>query len=338
MPKTTRKEWLESYRDGYELLPLDTARAAFGWLVTGPEPLGVDGRRFEVLPDRHVPLDELRDLLMRSAVPDEVRDAIWTYLVECSRCEGGAWTVACVGMAMPSLAARARWLGARYRGERADVHAALLTGFVGALATIELTGPAVMMRLIWRAWEDGKAALSESLDAPLPVEADEFHSVASRPPYSHPDLVLARAVGDGVLTPTEAELISATRLGDVSMGEWTKIRGVALKTGFKARDRAEDRLVSWLREQPSGSDSGDPAGDAATGASGPTADVTPTDLQQPLAVSGRRRNGRPSTAKKSPPSVSKTAPDSSLVGCGESGSVSPHTAVAREMPEVRRCA
>lgn len=318
--RTARKEWLESYRNCYDSLPLDTARIAFGWLVTGPEPLGVDGCEFDGLPDRHVPLDELRDWLMRTEVPGRVRDAIWICLVEQSRREGGAWTVACVGMAMPSLASRARWLGARYRGERADVHAALLAGFVRALATIDLADPGVMMRLIWRAWEDGKAALAESLNAPLPVDTVEFHSTAPRPPYGHPDLVLARAVGDGVLTPTEAELISATRLGDVPMAEWTQARGVALKTGFKARDRAEDRLVSWLRDQRSGSGSEDPVGDAATALSNSVADETPIDPQQSLAVSGRRRNGRPHRSLSR--SVSKNAPESPLVECGETREIS----------------
>lgn len=51
-------------RDGHEWLPLDTARDAFQWLVTGPEPMAVQGARFAGLPRRRVPLDELRDRLM----------------------------------------------------------------------------------------------------------------------------------------------------------------------------------------------------------------------------------------------------------------------------------
>ena len=39
---------------------LDIARDAFTLLVTGPKPLAVDGRDFAGLPDRVVPLNELR--------------------------------------------------------------------------------------------------------------------------------------------------------------------------------------------------------------------------------------------------------------------------------------
>lgn len=38
-------------------------------------------------------------------------------------------------------------------------------------------------------------------------------------PASHPDLVLAEAVAEGVLTVIEAELVGETRVGGVALGE-----------------------------------------------------------------------------------------------------------------------
>lgn len=157
----------ERNRDGHEWLPLDTARDAFQWLVTGPKPMAVHGARFAGLPRRWIPLDELRDRLMSKQCPDPTRDRVWAYLVRRSRAAGGAWTVACVGMALPSLASSARWFAARYRGDRADVHAAVLAGFLEALATVDLADPGIVVRLHYAARRAGQAALEESLDAPV---------------------------------------------------------------------------------------------------------------------------------------------------------------------------
>ncbi|MFD8494855.1 hypothetical protein [Amycolatopsis sp. NPDC059657] len=326
-------------RDEHEWLPLDTARNAFGWLVTGPKPLSIHGARFAGLPRRTVPLDELRDRLMSKQCPRRTRDDVWAHLVLRSRVEGGKWTVACVGMALPSLASSAKWLAARYPGDRADVHAAVLAGFVEALGTVELAEPAIALRLHYAARRAGKVTLEESLDAPRPVGSG-YRSTVPRPPYGHQDLVLARAVGEQILTPTEAELISATRVGDTSMTEWAQAHGTALKTAFKARDRAEDRLVSWLLEQVAEPDSEDPVAYAALNALASGTATPPSDDEPGLsrAVSGRHRNGRPVKEKKSSRLVSKNDPKSRLLGCGEIPPSSPRTDATPPNPEAHRCA
>lgn len=325
--------------EGHEWLPLDTARDAFGWLVTGPKPMAVHGARFAGLPQRPVPLDELRDRLMSKQCPPRTRDDVWAHLVVRSRAHGGAWTVACVGMALPSLAASARWLAARYRGDRADVHAAVLTGFIHALATVDLTDPGIVVRLHFAARRAGQAALEESLDAPRPVDTDD-HSVAPPPPSGHPDLVLARAVGEGVLTPTEADLISATRLGEVSLTDWGAAHQSEFWATYKARQRAEHRLVSWLADRTENQDSEDHVAEAALSALaiGENSAHSDADKDSSRAVSGRRRNGRPAGSKKSSRLVSKNDPKSGLLGCGETPPGSPRTAGQQPTSEVRRCA
>ncbi|MGC7093987.1 hypothetical protein ACPZ19_04925 [Amycolatopsis lurida] len=325
--------------EGHEWLPLDTARDAFGWLVTGPKPMAVHGARFAGLPRRPVPLDELRDRLMSEQCPPRTRDDVWAHLVLQSRARGGKWTVACVGMALPSLASSARWMAARYRGDRADAHAAVLAGFVHALATVDLSDPGIVVRLHFAARRAGQAALEESLDAPSPVDTD-YHSAAPRPPYGHPDLVLARAVGEGVLTPTEADLISATRLGEVSLTDWGAAHQSEYWATYKARRRAEHRLVSWLADHTDDPDSEDPVAEAALASLAVGEDNPDTDADDGVsrAVSGRHRNGRPTDSKKSSRSVSKNDPKSGLLGCGETPPSSPRTAEHEPTSEVRRCA
>ncbi|WP_219416941.1 hypothetical protein [Pseudonocardia nigra] len=228
-------------------MPLDAARSAFGWLVTGPEPLAVDGREFAGLPDRAVPLDEVRQRLLRRRCPQPVRDAVWAHLVRRSRAHAGAWTVGCVGVALPALTGIASTLTARFAGDPRDIHAAVLAGFLAELPVIDLARPRIMLRLRWAAYRTGQTCLRESLDAPTP-SARAFHSAAPPAPAGHPDLVMARAVTAGVITPVEAELIGSTRLEEVSLAEAATRRGTGYEAAKKARQRAEHRLVAFVRE------------------------------------------------------------------------------------------
>jgi len=322
-----------------EWLPLDTARDTFTWLVTGPHPLSIDGRLFPGLPNRLVPLDDVRDRLLRRRCPRRTRDAVWTHLVLRSRSEGTTWTVACVGMALPALASSARWLAARYRGERADVHAAVLVGFLEALATVEVRTAGVLSRLRWAARRAGQAALEESLDAPTPI-ALGFRSASPRLPGGHPDLVLARAVAEGILTPTEADLIGTTRLERVPLAEWARAHDAGLKATYSARDRAEHRLVAYLRDNTPDIDTDDlvlsSVVAATTLASASPPPASPPDLS--LAVSGRRRNGRPASVTTSSPSVRKTRSGSGLLRCGDSTPVSARPRPSSPSSEVSPCA
>ncbi|WP_285500635.1 hypothetical protein [Actinokineospora sp. NBRC 105648] len=280
-------------------------------------------------------MDELRDRLLRRQCTRQTRDAVWAHLVSRSRTEGATWTVACVGMALPALASTARWLAARYRGDRADVHAAVLSGFVEALTTVDLAAPGVMARLRWTARRVGQAALEESLDAPRPT-ADGFGSTRPRTPWGHPDLVLAQAVARGVLTRTEADLIGATRLEGVSVAEWAQAHEAKLKSTYSARERAEDRLVEHLRQQALDTDPTDTLLPVVLASITLTEAAPTTDppAGTSLAVSGRRRNGGTGSPKKPSRSVQKEDSESGLLPCAETPPTFPHTRSSRPTPEV----
>lgn len=226
---------------------LDVARDAFTWLVTGPDPVSLNGRLFEGLPDRDVPLDEVRDRVLARHCPQGTRDAVWAHLVLRARTEGGTWTIAAVGVALPALTSAAARLSDRFAGDPADVHAEVMRGFLEALSTIDLRRPRIMLRLRWAAYRSGHHALVEALSGPTPV-APGFRSSPPDTPWGHPDLVLARAVGDGILTVVEADLIGATRLEDVPIAEWAAEHGVGEWAAYKTRKRAEVRLAAYLQE------------------------------------------------------------------------------------------
>jgi hypothetical protein len=224
----------------------DAARTAFAWLVTGPHPVALDGRQVRGLPPRLVPLDEVGALTVAKGCPQQTRDAVWTALVTRSRFEAGTWTVACVGLALPVLLPVAAKLTNRFRGEVHDIHAAVLTGFLEALVDVDLTRPAILVRLRWAAYRAGHRALRDALDAAAPVADLGARAPASEQASGHPDFVLLAAVEAGVLTAAEAALIGDTRFGELSLTEAAQARGRAYKATQQARHRAERKLAAYL--------------------------------------------------------------------------------------------
>ncbi|MGA8115676.1 MAG: hypothetical protein WCA46_18610 [Actinocatenispora sp.] len=307
---------------------LDIARDTFTWLVTGPHPVSLNGRLFPGLPDRYIPLDEVRDRLLARRCPQATRDAVWAHLVLRSRTEGATWTVAAVGVALPALTSVAATLTNRFAGDPADVHAEVLRGFLAALSTIDLRPPRIMLRLRWEAYRSGYQALEEALAGPTPV-APGFRSTPPHAPWGHPDLVLARAVADGVLTQTEAALIGATRLEEVPVADWAAQHQIGEWAVYKARKRAELRLAAYLRDRVAETDPTDPLTDQVATAVALARPVTPArDLPRSLLsvpVS------EVESAQKVQDRVSKTDAKSGVQGCGT------HPRSAR-LPEVPQCA
>lgn len=125
--------------------PLDTARECFALLTAGPQPLSVDGREFPGLPNRLVPLDELRTRLLQRHCSRKTRDKVWAHLVLQSRMHGAAWTLACAGMALPASAGVVRWLSPRFPGDMRDLHAEVVSGFLQALSTVDVDRPGVLV-------------------------------------------------------------------------------------------------------------------------------------------------------------------------------------------------
>ncbi|MFD4254824.1 hypothetical protein [Amycolatopsis thermoflava] len=305
---------------------LDIARDTFTWLVTGPHLVSLNGRLFPGLPDRYIPLDEVRDRLLARRCPQATRDAVWAHLVLRSRTEGATWTVAAVGVALPALTSVAATLSDRFAGDPADVHAEVLRGFLTALSTIDLRPPRIMLRLRWAAYRSGYDALAEALAGPTPV-AQGFRSTPPHTPWGHPDLVLARAVADGVLTQTEAALIGATRLEEVPVADWAAQHQTGEWAAYKTRKRAELRLAAYLRDGAAETDPTDPLTDqVATSVAlarpvAPTRDLLRSSLSVSVAEaeSGQKVQGR----------VSKTNAKSGVQGCG----THPRSARPSEVPQ-----
>jgi hypothetical protein len=225
--------------------PLAAAARAFELLTCRPGTLAFDARGLPELPQRLLPLDELRALLIADTTPKPVRDLVWRELVTRARRDGPAWVVAAVGIAMPGLRMRAGLLTRRWHGDAADLDAELIAGFVERLRTINLDAARICGRLI----DAGARAVKKSRLAQEEASAVHVDTAWSRTPHGpwdHPDWVLTRAVAAAVIDPEEHLLIADTRLDEVPLPVVARKLGISPTLAAVWRRKAEARLVAAI--------------------------------------------------------------------------------------------
>jgi hypothetical protein len=237
--------------DGYGLGPLDSADAAFRALTTGPRPLALNPARLaRGLPDRPVPLSELKALLLHPATSANARNMVWAELVRRARTRGPAWMIGLAGVAMPGLRRAVAAWSTGYHGDPDDLQTEVLTGFLAAVRGLDLDDLEhipLASRLCWAAWRAGQALAYA--DAAYTSRTRELDGSLDGPvmPWGHPDFVLAAAVRAGVLTAAEAELIGRSRLEQVPLAQIARELGVKHSTLCMRRTRAENKIAAAIR-------------------------------------------------------------------------------------------
>ncbi|TDC00698.1 sigma-70 family RNA polymerase sigma factor [Nonomuraea longispora] len=225
---------------------LNAADKAFRFLITGPNPLSVDGRFIgHELPQHPIGLGELKALLLSPQADDELKDAVWAHLVRRSRSDGPAWVIACVGVAMPglkNLASRTTHGCPKHVVD--DIVSEMVTNFVAQLRRIDLDRPNILPRLLLWAKKGALQVRAREL-ASIEICADIPEQAAQD---SEPFMVLAEAVRCRVITPDEAKLINATRLEGQSLRAYAGRLGVPADRLYKRRRTAETRLARAIEE------------------------------------------------------------------------------------------
>lgn len=165
---------------------LETAEAAFWWLGNQPGSLTVNGWRFPDLPDRAIPLFQLRVRLASTRISPRTRAVVWGYLVRQARTRGprqNAWTVACAGLALPELTRIVAALGRGFRGEIDDLEAACLGGFLGELRRVDLDNLGdhkLRWRLLTAAYRAARALRDAHSGHAGPVDTDATPTEVTR--------------------------------------------------------------------------------------------------------------------------------------------------------------
>jgi hypothetical protein len=225
--------------------PLDAAEKAFTVLAEAPSHVPFDARGFDGLPERILPLDELRRLLLSASTTPSVRDAVWRELVVRARRDGPAWRVAAAGMAMPGLRRQAGLLAAGWHGDTHDLDSELLVGFMECLARVDLDEPRICGRLVEAGVRAARKIREAESDTML-IRSGDAGAVLPIRPWDHPDLVLARAVAVAVLDRDEAMLIGSTRLDHQTLAGVAAQIGISPQLASAWRGRAEKRLAQAI--------------------------------------------------------------------------------------------
>jgi hypothetical protein len=231
--------------------PFDAAEAAFRLLCTGPQPLALHASKVSAgLPDRPVPLDELRVLLLHPSTGARARNQVWAELVRRARVGDPAWVIGLVGVAMPGLRRAAGSLAAAYRGDPADLQAEILAGFLAAVRALDpddLESVPLASRLCWAAWRAGQQ--HGYADADWAGRRRDLAGWRDGPdlPWGHPDFVLAAAVRQGILTRDQAHLIGRNRLEGVPLSQIAAETGISHSALCNRRKRAEKAIAEAIK-------------------------------------------------------------------------------------------
>lgn len=236
---------MDPAEDAPVLSPFDTLEETFRILSAGPHPLALDGTAIAGLPDREIPLRQLRAMLLHPSVPFSVRDAALGVLVARAKAEGGRWTVGLAGVLLPGLR-RAIWPLFEACPEKLDdLEAEALTAFLVALARCRPERARIASWLCWRSRTGAARLLRSELAERAGVGTDPVSAAPPRP-WGHPDFVLANVVAAGVISPEDADLIATTRLEHRKVAEAAKDLGISYKACQLRRARAEATLAAFI--------------------------------------------------------------------------------------------
>lgn len=165
------------------------------------------------MPERSIPLNELRILLLETQTGWRTKNAVWAKLVRMARVQPEPWLMAGAGMMLPGMKCIAARFGSRFPGDRSDLDSEILEGFLRALRQADPVQPTLYGRLYRAAYRGGHEARARErrLAAPCRRLADNTVSTPSCR-SRHPDLVLAAAMRDGAVTPHQADLLCGVHL------------------------------------------------------------------------------------------------------------------------------
>jgi hypothetical protein len=211
---------------------------------------------------RPVRLVEARELLLWPARMDpDARDRVWAELVRRAQTEpthtdpngagptptgNAAWVVGAAGVLVPGLRRVADRLTAGGGGDRDDLEAEVLAGFLTALRTLDPDSGRLPSRLCWAAYRAGLTLRRRDTDD-VRRRAAGVEAAAPPRPWGHPDFVLAAAVTAEVITAADADLIGVTRLEGHHLAATAAELGISRGALLSRRSRAERRLAAAIR-------------------------------------------------------------------------------------------
>lgn len=223
--------------------PFDALDVSFHRLCVGSPPLSIEGGLIPGLPDRFVPLDELKSILLHPSTSYATRDAAIACLLD--RADEENWLVGLAGVLLPGIR-RAAWPLWQASSDKADIEAEVLAGLVAAVRG-HPRGKRLAARLTWAARRAGERLVQAETaqrgrPGGLPVSEEPPR------PYGHPDFVLLEAVDKGIICRDDAVLIATNRLEGIDLQVVAHALGISYRAARDRRLSAERALIQGIRD------------------------------------------------------------------------------------------
>lgn len=190
------------------------------------------------LPSGGIALTDLRVVMLKRQTCQRLTDAVWSHLVRMSAVRPDPWDMAAAGMLLPGLKRIAARFAACYPGEAHDVDSEVLEAFLHALRTADPNQPQLCAMLYRAAFRRARRACAREWRH---TGRSAVLSEDTRCPcLGNPDLVLAGAMLDGVITHEQANLVCGVHLDSRRRGDVARRLGIS-------RDRARRELAAAKR-------------------------------------------------------------------------------------------
>lgn len=193
-----------------------------------------------------MPLKDIRPLMLDRAADPHARNALWQELVRAAQSRGESWLLAATWMMVPGLRRISARLSPGSGADRSEIEAEIIAGFIEALRAADASRENLSAHLWWAAYRAGQRArrmLAQSRETPVD-DIDRAAQVQAEP--GEPGGLLDDAVHAGVISASEADLITRTRLEGERLGAVAERLGLRYNACAQRRFRAEGRLAGYV--------------------------------------------------------------------------------------------
>lgn len=209
--------------------------------------LSIDGSRVgHGLPPRPLTMQETRTLALDTGADPALRDALWRELARLAQADGDVWLLPAIWMMIPGFRKISARLSSGAGAERNDIEAEIIAGFTETLRTVDPGREKLGVHLWWAAYRHGRHAREMfTRSRETPVEDIDLAANAQAK-NGEPDGLLGEAVHEGVITASEADLITRTRMEGERLGSVAQRLGLRYHACAQRRARAEGRLAGYV--------------------------------------------------------------------------------------------
>lgn len=179
-------------------------------------------------------------------------DQVWNTVIEGVRTQGSDWVTVGVGLAVKPLRSVVNRLSRNFLWPslREELEAEMIAAWIALLHDVDTERPNILGRMWAEVYKVGQRWRYRA-DRDLPQLVGTVPYIAQKAEGGHPEVPLAEAVAQEVLTQLDAELVAATRIESYSLREVAQQMQLPYGTAKRRRKQAECAVAEWLmRETP----------------------------------------------------------------------------------------